>query len=296
MKRFNEKATWIDIANPKKADIAEIKKLHNFHPVILDELLEVSARSRVEPYNDYLFLTYHLPIYDPVQRTSLRGEVDFLITKDTVITVRYGDIEPLDIFEGKLNASAEFREQVLGKNSMLLTYHLLQSIIAFSLRQLRHIEENVGVVSKEIFKGREQQLLEKISYIKRDVLDYSLISRPQGILLSSLRSVGAEFWGSSATIYLDDLIGDNLKTQQHTENYLKVIESLESTNSQLLNAKTNRVMQNVTVLAFLTFPLVLFTSIYATDTRTNDFWMGLGSTLVATVLIIILFKRRDLIT
>ena len=296
MKRFNEKATWIDIANPKKADIAEIKKLHNFHPVILDELLEVSARSRVEPYNDYLFLTYHLPIYDPVQRTSLRGEVDFLITKDTVITVRYGDIEPLDIFEGKLNASAEFREQVLGKNSMLLTYHLLQSIIAFSLRQLRHIEENVGVVSKEIFKGREQQLLEKISYIKRDVLDYSLISRPQGILLSSLRSVGAEFCGSSATIYLDDLIGDNLKTQQHTENYLKVIESLESTNSQLLNAKTNRVMQNVTVLAFLTFPLVLFTSIYATDTRTNDFWMGLGSTLVATVLIIILFKRRDLIT
>jgi magnesium transporter len=295
MKKFQEKITWIDITDPSKADIEEIKKIHQFHPIILDELLQVSARSRVENYDDYLFLTYHLPVYDPIQKTSLRTEIDFLITKDTVITVRYGDIEPLDAFEGHLNSSAEFREQVLGKSSLILTHNLLQSIIAFSLRQLRHIEENISVISREIFKGNEQKLLARISYVKRDVFDYRLISRPQEILLSSLRSVGPDFWGKQAAIYLDDLIGDNLKTQQLIENYLEVVEALESTNAQLLNAKTNRVMQNFTVLAFLTFPLVLFTSIYDVAARTAEFWVGFGSTLLATILIIILFKRRDLI-
>jgi Mg2+ and Co2+ transporter CorA len=213
-----------------------------------------------------------------------------------VITVRYGEIEPLDVFEGHLNASKEFREQVLGKNTLTLTYNLLQSIIAFSFRQLHHIEEHIGSISSEIFKSREQKLLARISYVKRDVLDYRLISRPQGILLSSLRMVGTEFWGKHANVYLDDLVGDNLKTQQHIENYLEVIEALESTNSQLLNAKTNRVMQNFTVLAFLTFPLVLFTAIYEIGARTGEFWMGFGSTLVATIIIILLFKRRDLIS
>jgi len=295
MKKFKEKATWIDVVNPTKADIAEIRKIHAFHPIILDELLQVSTRSRVESYDGYLFLIYHLPVYDHRQKTSFRAEIDFLITQDTVITVRYGDIEPLDVFEGYMNSDPQFRERALSKNSMPLTYYLLQSIIAFSLRELRHIEENIGTISKEIFKGHEQRLLAKISYVKRDVLDYRLISRPQGILLSSLRSVGSDFWGKDSAVYLDDLVGDNLKTQQHIESYLEVIEALESTNSQLLSAKTNRVMQNFTVLAFLTFPLVLFTSVYDVQARSPDFWFGFVSTLAATILIILLFKRRDLI-
>jgi Mg2+ and Co2+ transporter CorA len=61
MKKFSDKITWIDIVDPKKKDIEEIKKLHTFHPIILDELMQLSARSRVESYEDYLFLTYHVP-------------------------------------------------------------------------------------------------------------------------------------------------------------------------------------------------------------------------------------------
>ena len=96
--RIKGKVAWLDVVKPTKTDIETIKRLHQFHPIILDELLEPSARSRVEPHDSYIFLVYHLPMFDHELKTSRRGEVDFLITRDKVITVHYEPLEPLEQF------------------------------------------------------------------------------------------------------------------------------------------------------------------------------------------------------
>jgi len=293
MHTIKEKITWIDIVKPTKADIAFLKEKFGIHPIILDELLNPSARAKVESYDHYLYLTYHLPVYDPAQKTSRQAEIDFLIFKDHVITVRYEELEAVDAFMGNLNASSEFREKVLGGSTLLPVYHIIETTIAFSLRQLRHIEENIRTISLEIFKGNGRKLLEKISYVKRDLLDYHLISRPQKIVLASLASVGVDFWGTQSKIYTDDLLGDELKVQQHIEHYLETVKSLEETNAQRLNVKMNRSMQIFTILAFFTFPLSLFTAVYSLANRSMEFWFWFGGIAATTIIIPLLFLERD---
>ncbi|OGY62945.1 MAG: hypothetical protein A2745_00595 [Candidatus Harrisonbacteria bacterium RIFCSPHIGHO2_01_FULL_44_13] len=299
MRIIKGKVTWIDILKPTRDDLEFLRKQHPFHPIILDELLHLSSRSRVEFYKDYLFLTYHLPMYDPGLKTSRRAEVDFLITQDHVITVHYEDLEPIENFFRSVNNNSHLKERVLGHDTGRLSYYLIQEIIAFAMRQIRHIEENLSYITQEIFKGREEQMLQKISYVKRDIMDYSIISRPQEILLNSFLEVGVKFWGNDAKIYLNDLVGDYYKTTQHLENYRQVIESLETTNGQLLNAKTNRVMQRFTILAFLTIPLALFTSLVSIDfvgafvaATPTRFWLIFVSVVVLVVSLVIMFKKK----
>lgn len=292
------KTTWIDILKPTKADIDFLKKQHKFHPIILDELLHLSSRSRVEFYGTYLYLTYHLPVYDKTLRTSRRAEIDFLITKNKVITVHYEDLESLDTFMRSISNNQNFKNRAL-QDSLQCTYFLIEEIINFSLRQLRHVEDNIRDVSQEIFKGREAQLLEKISYIKRDVLDFSVISAPQEILLNSLIEAGAKFWGEEMKIYLSDLVGDYSKVSQHVENYRATIEALETTNGQLLNAKTNAVMQRFTILAFLTFPIFFFislSSINFINTFLSEsparFWSIFIAVGALVISLVIIFKKK----
>ena len=292
------KVSWIDILKPTKADIDFLKKQHKFHPIILDELLHLSNRSRVEFNNSYLFLTYHLPIYDKTLRTSRRAEVDFLITKNEVITVHYEDLEPVDAFMRSLNNNQHFKAKAL-ENTAQCTYFLIQEIIQFALRQLRHVEDNIRSISEEIFRGKEDEMLEKISYAKRDILDYSVISAPQEILLGSLIETGRKFWGEESTIYLSDVAGDYSKVSQHVENYRATIEALEETNGQLLSAKTNRVMQRFTILAFLAIPLGLFASLISIDfigkfvTETPArFWTIFIITGAIIVSMVIFFKKK----
>lgn len=295
----NKGITWIDIAKPTKEDIEFVAKQHKFHPIILDELLHVSAHSRVDIYDQYLYLTYHIPVYDPVMKTSRKAEIDCLVTKTKIITVHYEELEPINNFTRNLTNNLHFRETSM-ENTGKLLYSIIEEVISFSMRQLKHIEENVTGLTKELFTGNEEGMLRKISYVKRDLLDYRIISGPQGILLRSLKETAIKFWGESIVVYLSDLTGDHLKVVQHLENYQQTIESLEETNSQLLNAKTNSVMQKFNILAFLTIPIVIIIQLFAVDSFNklfgeNDlkvFLLSLITVISITTVILIVFKNK----
>ncbi len=289
----HHKLTWIDVVKPTPKDIEAISKLHKFHPIILDELLHSSARSRVEPYSQYLFLTYHLPMYDLTGRTSRRAEIDILITKDKIITVHYEELEPLNTFWRKLNNDPHFKAMAMGEGTGKMTYYLIEEILQFSQRQLVHIEESITTIASQLFQKKEAELLEQISYAKRNILDYRIISKPQGIILHSLREIGTRFWNSDIAIYLSDLVGDHLKITQQLDNFKETVESLEATNAQLLSAKTNAIVQKFNILAFLTFPMILVVSFFTVpaidDLYGSNHLLFLISFLITIVLNISLF-------
>src|SRR3989344_1866921 len=251
MRTVKGKITWIDIVKPNDGDIAAVKKEHAFHPIILDEIHHPSSRARLERYDSYLFLIYHLPVHDATMQTPRRAEIDFLITKNKIITVHYEHLESLDALFQSLLRDEALRKNILGSETFLPLHFILQECTAFALRQLRHIEERVSFVANEIFNHKEEVLLQKISYIKRDILDYRLIVRPQAALFHLLKEKSETFWGDKSRVYIADIAASQLRIQEALENYYEMIESLETTNAQLLDAETNKVIKRMTTLGFL---------------------------------------------
>ncbi len=300
MKIIKEKLSWIDIVKPTEKDIEFVRAQDKFHPIILDELLHTSARARVEPYPHYLFLTYHIPMYDAITRTSRKAEIDFLITKTKIITVHYEELEPINSFWRKLSNDKRFRDSVLKENTGKAAYYLIEEILEFSNRQIRHIEESVADIARQLFQKKETKLLEHISYVKRNILDYRIINKPQEIILQSLKESGTEFWGESIRTYLSDLAGDHLKIVQQVENFKETVESLEETNAQLLAAKTNAVVQRFSVLAFLTFPLILVIGLFTVPAIDRFFehlggplfFLGFVAAIAFNTVLFFFFKKR----
>ncbi|MBI2591496.1 MAG: hypothetical protein HYW34_02375 [Candidatus Brennerbacteria bacterium] len=297
---IEDKITWYDITKTDAGDLEFLKSKFDFHPVILDELLHPSARSRVETYDHYLFLVYHLPIYNALEKTARQTEIDFLLTKNVLITVHYEKIEPLALFEKTLKNNIHLYDRILKNTTGHLLYYLLEETVDFSLRQLKHMEEKTKEVGSELFSGKERHLLEKVSYLKRDMLDFRIIVRSQRGLLESLIIAAQFFWGERLKIYFSDLLGDYLKITHLIENLKETVESFETTNAQLLNAKSNLIMQRFTVLAFLTFPLMLLVALFDIDAVSRpiignpyDFWIIFGSVVFIILIMIGYFKKKD---
>ena len=160
---------WIDVVNRKAADVGWLEQKFGLHPVIVEELRAPSARARVEAYKDYLYFIYYFPLYDTKDEASVRSEIDFIVTKNTVATVHY---EPLK----KTLENFSVKDET---DSLELLYHLLEHLITFEERQLRHIREKVEKVGREIFQGKEKELLERITYLKRDISEYRISVRLQ---------------------------------------------------------------------------------------------------------------------
>jgi len=282
-------AQWIDIANPSEKELSWLQKEYGIHPVIVEELRGPSARAKVEAYKDYLYFIYYFPLYDTEDEASIRTEIDFIITKNTVITVHYEPLkEVLGIFNGEKFAS-----------SLELMYELIEHLITFEERQLRHIREKVEAVGREIFKDKERAVLQQITYLKRDVSEYRIVVRLQGPIFHSLLVKGKKFWGDDAEIYLNDLMGDQLKIVNQLEDYRDAISDFEDTNNQLMNVKINTVMKTFTSLSFLTFPFMLLAAIFSMNTQgtpiinnPHAFWIVLGIMAAGMIALSVYFTRK----
>ncbi len=281
---------WIDVVKPTEKDLAKLKKDFNLHPVIVEELRTPSPRTRVEVYSHYLYFTYYFPIYDAAEGTSTRNEIDFIVTKEVVVTVRY---EP---FEGVFDGFAAEP----GENSLELMYRLVKQLIVFEERQLRHIREKVEAVGRELFKSKERDILEQINYLKRDVSEYRIVVRLQEPILRSLLLRGEKFWAGDAEVYLTDLLGEQAKIVSQLEDCRDAIADFETTNSGLLNLKINNVMKTLASLSFVAFPAILLAEIFTMNTRgmpivnrPDAFWIIVGTMAVMVLTTYWYFKRKD---
>lgn len=297
-----KKVTWIDLFKPTEEDIVALKKVHNFHPIILDELLHPSSRTHIEQYEGYLFLVYHFPEYDLETKTSRRSEIDLLVTKDAIVTIHYENLDQINVLFDMFSRNQKERDRVLGSDTLLATYYTFEKSISFSLRQLRHIEEQVASAGQEIFSGKEEQLLKSISFIKRNILDYRLIVHSQEKFFSELREIGGEFWGSRSKVYLSDLVNDNAPVHRNLENYYQTIESLETTNAQLLDAQTNKIIKRFTVGAFvISIPLYFaffssFSYVHELLASTPErFWTTFVIIHLIAVSTWLMFKKKKII-
>lgn len=299
MKQVQSKITWIDIINPSQNDIDYLGANYKFHPLIMSELMKPSSRSKVETYNNYIYIVYHTPIYDPVTRVSKATEIDFLITKDTIITSRYSEIEPINIFFNRLEKDIISHEKYLDKTTGHLLYEILENCQEFSLRQLSHINEKISFIEESIFKGHEKQMIQEISFVKRDILDQRLITRPQKTILESLLAKGSKFFGKEIEIYFNDLLGDHEKVWDTLDNLKETVEALESTNNTLFESKTNEIMKILTIIAFITMPLSLLSNIFGMNTANTpiishpfSFWIITGIMLLISIACLIFFKIK----
>lgn len=294
METIGGKIKWIDMVKPAGEELEWLQKQFGLHPVVIDELKNYSVHGRVESSESYLYLIYHFPIYDAAEKISRRAEIDFIITKKDVITVRYNDADVFGDFKKTFAGGKNFPGSTLE-----LTFHLLAHLINFNQRQLNHIQEKTEAVSNELFKGNEADLLKKISYIKRDLSEYQLIAKPQQHLFSSLVERGHSFWGTQSRAYLEDLLGKYLKLLARLEYHREAIMDFESTNNQLLNVRTNETMKVFTILAFSTFPLMLVAALFAVraggvplENNPAGFWLIVGGMIVAVVVMLAFFKKK----
>ena len=245
---INKNLRWLSFVNPREKDIKNLRNESTIHPIILDELLRPSDRSRIENHGDYIFLVYHLPIYNVENRASRRVEIDIIASKTTVITSTYETLEPVVQFERDLGK--KFRGDDI-KTTAQIIYYLLEEINEFSMRQLKHIERKVQFVGDDLFRHTNQKLLEEMSYIKRDLLDFSMIAVAQKTTLESLIDSGSNIWNKEAKIYFTDLFGDFLKVHYLLENLRATIESYSDTISQIFQFKTSEVIRTFSVLVVL---------------------------------------------
>ncbi len=250
---------WIDILKPTDKDIKFLADNFNFHHLLLEEIKTPTYHPVLESYETYLFLILHFPNF--YRRTSQiqSVEIDFLITKDTLITIRYQDFPDLDAVFSEIE-----KNQVSDpdKTTGHLLHNLTKQLFSKMFPELDRIKESIDSIEDHIFKQFDDNIIEKIAQIKRQILDFVRALKPQKAVWDAAPEVALEFWGERIKPYVLDLIADYNRTLHFTETHREVLDSLHITSSSLLDNKRNYVIKILTIFTAFLLPLSFIASIY----------------------------------
>ncbi len=293
---------WISLTKPSAEDINGLKeRFPQIHPLVLEELLTPTIRPRVENYDHHLYMVLHFPEFVPGAAKSVSHELDCILMQDVLITVQYDAIATVEDFWHECEAKETISERY-GKSPIHLLYYLLRQLFSTALKELDQIQGEIDSIEEIVFNGREKDILEDISYLKRDILDFRRALKPQHLTLESLAAQGAHLYGEKVKPFLADLVGEYLKVWNLLETHKETLDALYDTNRQLVTVKTNEIMRVFTILAFITFIPTAIANIYGMNIdnlplggRPHAFWAVLTLMAVATLLVYLVLKWRKLV-
>lgn len=292
---------WNHLFRPSAEDLAKLGDEFHLHPIVVSELSRPTMRPKVDDYGSYLYLVLHFPVYNPMDRKTNTREVDFILTKGELITVSYNEIPPLDDFFRKCSMEKSCEDLYASKTPAKLLFHIIKEMYSFALRELDHIHESIDQIEEEVFstEQEEEKVIEKLSFVRRDVIEFRRALKPQQSTLESLVHYGGALYGHEVQPFLTELIGEYMKIWNLLDNHKEAIDALYDNNVTVLNIKQNESMRILAIMAFVTFPLVLFASLFGMGAISTpiigykyDFWVIIGIMTIATFGMFMFFKRK----
>ncbi len=289
--------TWVDLVAPSAAEVRALMKEYELDPVIAQELTSPSPKSKVERRGNLLYLVLHFPALRAAHSRP-EQEIDFIVGKNFLITTRYANIDPLHSF-----AKAFEVNSVLGRGNAEHGGHLFVGMVRDLYQSLvleaDRLHEQLDGVEEKIFSGLEREMVAEIGAVGRMIHDFRRALEPHRIMLESLEPHGDRIFGAGFSYHMRSLLGEYERVRYTFEHLQEWLQELRETNNSLVSTKQNEIMKDLTVMAFMTFPLTLLVNLFSINARHNpilgnpyDFWIILGILMFTAALLIGFFKYK----
>ena len=286
---------WIDIVRPKSEDLRFLES-NGFHHLLVSEVETPTYHPLVEYYKTYLFWILHFPAWDQKREQINSIEIDFLVTNDMLITIRYQEFQD---FENLWKSVQEQRGQYLDKTTGHLFYHVVKTLLNKTFPELDRIKEALDQIETLILEDLDETIIEKIIYTDHHILSFLRALKPQKTVWDSAPQYVQMFWGDRLKPYFSDLIADYRRTLHVAETHKETINSLHLSSNSLLDNKRNHVVKILTIFTAIILPLSLFASVYGMNlthlplaSRADAFWWFLGGMAAITAGMLVYFRIK----
>jgi len=254
--------TWLNVENPTAKDIEYLAKNYLFHPLELEDCRSRIELPKIDEHENYLFLLLHFPVFNKEARVTTPSQVSIFIAEDFVVTVHSGDLKPLSKLFQDCQQNERAREENMGRSSGYLLYRVLDRLVDYCFPILNKVIANIESVEDKLFTVRGRDVVRDISILRRDIMAYRRIIRPQPAILKSLEEKDYPFLREDLDVYFGD-IGDHIAKITETLNeYREVLEGINASSDSLFTHSTSDVTKMLTVLGTVLLPLLVVASLY----------------------------------
>lgn len=165
---------WVDLLRPDSGDISVLKDVFNFHPLAIEDTLNMRQRPKVEDYGNILFAIINPVHFDG--ETVEFTELNAFLGPNYMVTVHGGNEDVIDRVSATAARRSTFGEPL---NAALLLYLLVDVTVDGYFPIIDAISDELDALSDQLVIEPDPANLQRVFDIRKMLMEFLRVTGQQ---------------------------------------------------------------------------------------------------------------------
>lgn len=256
-----DSVSWIDVRGLGSEDVLrELGQVCNLHPLLLEDVVNVPQRPKVQDYNEHLLIVVQMVMPLDDEEGFISEQVGLVLGKHYLVT--FQEEPKQDCFDPVRDRIRANKGKVRQAQADYLAYVLLDALIDNFFPVLEDYGERVEALEDEVVDNPSRQTLGKIYDIRRELLALRRSIWPLRNVINTLIRDNNHLISNDVQIYFRDCYDHVIQLLDIVETYRELASGLMDVYMSAVSNRTSEVVNFLTIISTIFIPLTFIAGVY----------------------------------
>jgi len=286
------KLLWLDLQGTGDETLALLREVFKIHPLAIEDAKEFRQRPKIEDYDDFVSIV----AYGSHGLDEPLVEVHCFYAGHFFVSVHRDEVPAVTDACHALGRLPTDRR-------LVAVYRLLDALVDSMFPLLAAMDDRIDDLQDQIFSNPREEQLAALFALKRQLVDMRKVVTPQRDMVSAMLTGVIPIPGMTAESerYVRDLYDHLIRISDMVDSYRDLLSGSLDAYMSMVSNRLNDVMKQLTIIATVFLPLSFLTGFFGQNfswlvnrigAEASFFGVGVGTEVLAVVILIILFKKR----
>ncbi|MDO6811736.1 magnesium/cobalt transporter CorA [Tenacibaculum soleae] len=251
--------TWININGLNNSEsIQKIGNHYKLHPLILEDIVNINQRPKIDEYDDYIFVVFKMLYYDTNQHLKVE-HISIILGDKYVLSFQESEEDVFDGIRERIRASKGI---IRSNGSDYLLYALMDAVVDNYFLIIETMGEKVESLEELLFTNPNNDTVKEIQALKKEALKIRRSIFPLREIVSKLEKAESKLVKTKTLNYFRDLYDHTIQVIETIEIYRDMLWGLMDMYMTSVSNRMNEVMKVLTVISTIFIPLTFIAGIY----------------------------------
>lgn len=245
---------WVDIGEPTKEEEQLLSSFFHFHPLAIEDCLQMLQRPKLDHYGDYEFFVLHA--FNEKEMEA--EELNLFVGKDFVVSFHFPPMQELQEARERIRSNPRNWD----RGNILITYNIVDKVVDTYFPIVYHIEDYLNEVDERLSMDMDHLSMDQVFDLRSDLLRLRRTIIPMRDLLYRVMYSERINLNQSERAYFDDIYDHLLKLTEMVEANRELTADIRDSYDSINASRMNRIMMILTTVSTVFIPLTFIVGVY----------------------------------
>jgi magnesium transporter len=293
----SKNVSWINVDGIRKADVESIANHFGFHYLIVEDIMSVSQRPKMDEIENVLFCLLNMLYFNEQTGAVETEQISIVLGKDFIVS--FQEDANRDVFNSIREKLRLSHTKLRLSGADYLCYALLDMIVDHYYTVMEKLGDRIEILEERIIRSSNTRSLAEINSLRKELIVLKRNVSPVRDLINGFIRSDSDLLEERTTKYFKDILDHITQANELAESYRDMMMNLQDLYLSYVNLKSNEVMKVMAVVTCLLAPATVIGGIFGMNFdkipylhHHYGFFIAVGLMLLIPIWMVVIFRRR----